>query len=722
MTKLVDLTVSQIWNCVLGTRDNCNINNTISSIMTQARTTTTAFAAITLVTLVLHVSGVVSFPIGLARWRTRRNNSTKSGNKSKQHIPTPVSWHDIHPTLPLKSGQCLPTISFGVPDMNAKGTQLAAVTSYQESNSEQHSSSTSSLNFIQPAQGQTAGTLHLLVLVHGFKGGAGDLGYLKSQVESLLSQSSSTSSSNNSNNSNNNKLVVHAAKCNEGLTDDGIQAGGERLVREIYDTMRKEVAKMERQRSGSGTGKTTTCVTDVTLSFVGNSMGGLFARYAAARIRDFALQESRHIRDKKKTESESEIEDTKEDDSNNNTRMTMFGRRLHYNIFCSTAAPHLGTASHTYIKLPRTVELGVAFALQQTGRDLFRLNGLLYHMATQPYYLDALASFRKRVAYANAYSTDFMVPTETAAFLNSESHTPHSFLDTKEKQTQGVQKNNQEDENAKNSEFEQQEVKHYRDNPLIVAVLRTENTYVPSSSTTDNKAGDNNSNSLLRDEPQQPTEDGDEMTLAQETNELVEMATKLDSLGWKKVFIDLREDMPVRPLRLQSNGNGNGSSQRRSSNGNNGDSSILNAVLPGFLTNSNSNNNNNGGDTTASSKRAMCQRMQTLRAKQVVESQELVEVLSAKDKISLPLGHNMIVALKKTTTPKIMAVFNQLNQRGQPIMNSLAHELAEDSRLVPPSPPVGSASSDDDTYQYATANNSVQEDTGSTTTKAEAVQ
>jgi hypothetical protein len=48
-------------------------------------------------------------------------------------------------------------------------------------------------------------------------------------------------------------------------------------------------------------------------------------------------------------------------------------------------------------------------------------------MCTCPTFLNPLASFRKRIAYANAYQTDFVVPTQTAAFLNTESNYPHYF-------------------------------------------------------------------------------------------------------------------------------------------------------------------------------------------------------------------------------------------------------------------------------------------------------
>jgi len=60
-----------------------------------------------------------------------------------------------------------------------------------------------------------------------------------------------------------------------------------------------------------------------------------------------------------------------------------------------------------------------------TGEDIFRMSTLIHTMCTCPTYLDPLRSFRKRIAYANAYKTDFVVPTNTAAFLNPDSTYPH---------------------------------------------------------------------------------------------------------------------------------------------------------------------------------------------------------------------------------------------------------------------------------------------------------
>ena len=63
------------------------------------------------------------------------------------------------------------------------------------------------------------------------------------------------------------RIVVHNVICNEGKTQDGVAMGGERLVKEMLSVI----------RSGAGTAV-------VTVSIVGNSLGGVYARYAIARL------------------------------------------------------------------------------------------------------------------------------------------------------------------------------------------------------------------------------------------------------------------------------------------------------------------------------------------------------------------------------------------------------------------------------------------------------
>ncbi|CAM9729229.1 unnamed protein product, partial [Chrysoparadoxa australica] len=141
------------------------------------------------------------------------------------------------------------------------------------------------------------------------------------------------------------------------------------------------------------------------ISLVGNSLGGLYARYAAHLLHDPG--------DK-----------------------TIAG--LMPETFLTIATPHLGVRRHTWVPLPDQVHGAVAVFMGQTGQDLFLRDAvgkgedeepLLLHMATSEPFLSSLRAFKRRCAYANA-SGDFMVPYETAAFIHHEEQLP-PFLSNK---------------------------------------------------------------------------------------------------------------------------------------------------------------------------------------------------------------------------------------------------------------------------------------------------
>ncbi len=140
-------------------------------------------------------------------------------------------------------------------------------------------------------------------------------------------------------------LIVHNAACNEGRTHDGIIKGGERLLKEMLSVIRFEVKRREQQLLRQ---REHTChldPVDVTISIVGNSLGGLYARYAIAHLAEVL-------------------------DSCNNTYLLDGFIFIHFNVFCSTASPHLGCSGFTYIPIPRTAEIGVAQIMGETGSDL----------------------------------------------------------------------------------------------------------------------------------------------------------------------------------------------------------------------------------------------------------------------------------------------------------------------------------------------------------------
>merc|ERR1719296_537806 len=140
---------------------------------------------------------------------------------------------------------------------------------------------------------------------------------------------------------------------------------------------------------------------------------------------------------------------------------------------------------------------------------------VIRNMCLQNKYLTPLRSFRQRIAYANAYGTDFQVPTETAAFLHEKSGVGHFVVASRELPCAGnmdgtgggSQDSKKEKEDNTTSEGEEGLPQ------FIVAVVQTEQ----------------------QTRSQSP----------QKSNELLEMSQSLDALGWTKVFIDVRDQIPV---------------------------------------------------------------------------------------------------------------------------------------------------------------------------------
>jgi hypothetical protein len=360
-------------------------------------------------------------------------------------------------------------------------------------------------------------------------------------------------------------MIVHAALCNEGKTTDGVQPGGERLVNEMVQVIREN---MRRRRTKS-----------VTLSVLGNSLGGIYGRYAIARLADMC--------------------EPAPDDPG---VLVLDGEyRIRCNVFCTTATPHLGVAGHTFLPIPRTAEIGVAHAMGDTGRDLFRLTDLLLTMATSAAYLEPLGCFRKRIAYANAFGTDFPVPAHTAAFLSTSSEYPHHFDD---------------DDVADEQDL------IVDDKGLVVARVYT---------------------------PPGRSDDGP-IDQDAEYDELALMSASLDSLGWKKVFIDVRKEIPNIPLPQLL--------LRRSSGNDSGSSSDADAAA---------------GDEAAADPPPT---IDHLRVRRVVGSKDVAAAVAAplfgSDRFHWPVGHNMIVAFSRSR------LSSYLNRAGRPFVDGLARDLVQD--------------------------------------------
>jgi len=197
----------------------------------------------------------------------------------------------------------------------------------------------------------------LIVLQHGLYGSAASMRTIEAAITRQFGG----------------QAIVHCCTANEGLqTRDGVAAGGRRLAADV----RKIAAR---------------CSTLRTVSLVGFSLGGLYARYAAAELLD---------RD---------------------------GRLagLTPDALVTVACPHLGVRRFTYLPLPSWVRCLGWWVAGQTAVELLLQDGrhghLLVALGTAGgRYGAALRAFRRRRLYANLRG-DYMAPFGTAAIAINES-------------------------------------------------------------------------------------------------------------------------------------------------------------------------------------------------------------------------------------------------------------------------------------------------------------
>ena len=469
--------------------------------------------------------------------------------------------------------------------------------------------------------------VHFCFLVHGYRGYSRDLSYLQTVMQRVAdtelrrrvseelnaSQSQLSSSDDLSMSSSLSSLqqdvIVYTPTCNERRTDDGVISGGDRLVEEIREFIHEEM-QQRRKPAGDKTDEDDEEMPRITISMLGNSLGGLYSRYAIAKL----------------------LEHCEVDDADKGTWILDGKYRLAFNVFCTTATPHLGVAGHTFLPLPRTAEWGFAQFMRSTGRDLFRCNDLLRRMATHPKFLKPLGRFRKRIAYANAYGTDFPVPCQTAGFLNEESESPHYFYD-----------HDNEEEDAAEAEG------------LIIAKVYTPRKELDETAMEDTTTESINATDILSSD-----QDIDE-SLAwsiefDKENELKIMSQSLDTLGWKKVFVDARKNMPKIPLFGLS-------SSRSNSSSNAGDDS------------SEEENEDSDNSSGVDDRQARTAYIARLKEKGVVESKDLVSAVTAPlfdENFHWPVGHNMIVAFSRSR------LSTYLNKAGRPVVDSIAKHVVRE--------------------------------------------
>jgi hypothetical protein len=213
--------------------------------------------------------------------------------------------------------------------------------------------------------------VHVIILVHGWMGNSSELRFLETTLNQLAQAHHDKDPST--------CFVVHSAKANDGNTMDGIAAGGGRVAAEVNGILADIQTNDKLQ---------------VSLSFVGNSLGGLYARYALSEIS--ALREG----------------------------------TIRPSVFCTIATPHLGVSEHTFLPIPRLLEHFIARTMMGTGCDLFRISNVIDRMTTERRFVEPLRKFSTRLAYINAHNTDFQVPTPTAGFLCDSTEINHYRIPT----------------------------------------------------------------------------------------------------------------------------------------------------------------------------------------------------------------------------------------------------------------------------------------------------
>lgn len=211
---------------------------------------------------------------------------------------------------------------------------------------------------------------HLIVLSHGMMGTFTDLNYLENLL--LLPSASSDDIK-----------VFKSAKNKQSNSLKGVQIGGEQLASEIIDLLNNEDG-----------------LAIETISFVGNSLGGIYARYAISLLHDF--------------------------------KTNLFINNIKPLAFVTIASPHLGVNhGQNYVEgdlqfyVPNAIKYLISLLFSMTGQDMFMLDranikdSILYKLATEKKFLIPLKLFKYRRLYANLQN-DLLVTLSTASFIATD--------------------------------------------------------------------------------------------------------------------------------------------------------------------------------------------------------------------------------------------------------------------------------------------------------------
>ncbi|XP_019225308.1 PREDICTED: putative lipase ROG1 isoform X2 [Nicotiana attenuata] len=207
---------------------------------------------------------------------------------------------------------------------------------------------------------------HLVMMVHGILGSASDWKFGAEQFVRNLPD----------------KVFVHCSERNMAkLTLDGVDVMGERLAEEVLEVIKRKPGLKK-------------------ISFVAHSVGGVVARYAIGKLYRPPRMEN--------------VEKFSADASEEGSKGTIAG--LEPINFVTVASPHLGSRGNKQVPFlfgvtafEKAAGLVVHWIFKRTGRHLF-LNEdegktpLLRRMVEDDgelYFMSALASFKRRVAYSN---------------------------------------------------------------------------------------------------------------------------------------------------------------------------------------------------------------------------------------------------------------------------------------------------------------------------------
>ncbi len=104
---------------------------------------------------------------------------------------------------------------------------------------------------------------HYVFLVHGWLGNSNEMKYIGTSIQRAVQNYEANDTT---------RVVTHSATSNDSQTTDGIAKGGYRLAREVEEFIQRDLQKHSDANENEDI--------HVSLSFVGNSLGGLYTRYA----------------------------------------------------------------------------------------------------------------------------------------------------------------------------------------------------------------------------------------------------------------------------------------------------------------------------------------------------------------------------------------------------------------------------------------------------------